>query len=89
MNTGSDRSASLVEALQALAGEMAKISSEAEANSGLQKLRQIRADYLGKEDDPGAIKAARKDAEALIAWLESRLEQLRLQLVSLFLSLVK
>jgi hypothetical protein len=75
-----DQNVSLVEALQALAAEMAKASTEAEAETGLKKLRQIRTQFLGKEDSPGAVNAARRDAEALIAWLEARLEQLRLQL---------
>lgn len=79
MITGTDRNASLVEELQALAAEMAKASSEAEAEAGLKKLRQIRTDFLGKENDPGVINAARRDAEALVAWLEARLEQLKLQ----------
>ena len=75
-----DKNVSLVEALQALAAEMAKVGSEAEADAGLKKLRQIRVDFLGKEKDAGAINAARRDAEALIAWLETRVEQLKLQL---------
>lgn len=75
-----DKNASLVEALQALAAEMAKASNEAEADAGLKKLRQIWADFLGKENDKGAVNAARRNAEALITWMESRLEQLKLQL---------
>ena len=80
MSSGSDRNVSLVEALQALAAEMAKAGTEAEAEAGLKKLRQIRRDFLGKENGSGAVNAARRDAEALIAWLEARLEQLKLQL---------
>ena len=80
MKTNIDRSASLVETLQALAAEMAKASTEAEADAGLKKLRQIRTDFLGKENDHGAVNAARRDAASLIAWLETRLEQLRQQL---------
>ena len=80
MKTNIDRSASLVETLQALAAEMAKASTEAEADAGLKKLRQIRTDFLGKENDHGTVNAARRDAASLIAWLETRLEQLRQQL---------
>lgn len=80
MSSGSDRNVSLVEALQALAAEMAKAGTEAEAEAGLKKLRQIRTDFLGKENGSGTVNAARRDAEALIAWLEARLEQLKLQL---------
>ena len=75
-----NQNASLVEVLQALAAEMAKASSEADAEVGLKQLRQIRADFLKQEDGNGEVNAARRNAEALIAWLEAKLEQLKLQL---------
>lgn len=75
-----NQNASLVEVLQALAAEMAKASSEADAEVGLKQLRQIRADFLKQEDGNGEVHAARRNAEALIAWLEAKLEQLKLQL---------
>ena len=75
-----NQNASLIEALQALAAKMAKAASEAEAEAGLKQLRQIRADFLGREKGESAVNAARRNAEALIAWLETRLEQLKLQL---------
>lgn len=75
-----NQNVSLVEALQALAAEMAKACSEAEAEAGLKRLRQIRTEYLGQENGDGAVNAARRNAESLIAWLETRLEQLRQQL---------
>ena len=75
-----NQNASLVEVLQALAAEMAKASSEADAEVGLKQLRQIRADFLKQEDGNGEVYAARRNAEALIAWLEAKLEQLKLQL---------
>ena len=78
MKKGADRSGSLVEVLQALAADMAKAESDAEAEAGLKRLRQIRTEFLGRET--GAVNAARRNAEALIAWLEARLEQLRQQL---------
>ena len=75
-----NQNASLVEVLQALAAEMAKASSEADAEVGLKQLRQIRADFLKQEDGNGEVHVARRNAEALIAWLEAKLEQLKLQL---------
>ena len=75
-----NQNVSLVEALQALAAEMAKACSEAEAEAGLKRLRQIRTEFLGQENGDGAVNAARRNAESLIAWLETRLEQLRQQL---------
>lgn len=75
-----NQNASLVEVLQALAAEMAKASSEADAEVGLKQLRQIRSDFLKQEDGNGEVHAARRNAEALIAWLEAKLEQLKLQL---------
>jgi hypothetical protein len=75
-----NQNVSLVEALQALAAEMAKACSEAEAEAGLKRLRQLRTEFLGQENGDGAVNAARRNAEALIAWLETRLERLKLQL---------
>lgn len=69
---------SLVEALQALCAKMSKAASELEAEEGLKELRAIRTGFLGGHND--AAEAARRDAEALIAWVELRLEQLRRQL---------
>ncbi len=71
--------ASLVEALQALAADMAKAESDADAERGLKRLQQIRADFLGRSRGPLA-KEARRNAEALIQWVEARLEQLHQQL---------
>ncbi len=75
-----NQNVSLVEALQALAAEMAKACSEAEAEAGLKRLRQIRTEFLGQENGDGAVNAARRNAESLIAWLETRLDRLKLQL---------
>ena len=72
--------ASLVEALQALAADMAKAESDADAERGLKRLQQIRADFLGGAPESPAAREARRKAEALVAWVEARLEQLRQQL---------
>lgn len=68
--------ASLVEALQRLTEDMAKAASEEDAEAGLKKLRQIRSAFLGSGASAGSAEAARRDAEALISWVEARLEQL-------------
>ena len=69
-NTG----ASLVEALQQLVADMTKAASVEEADEGLRRLKELRGVYL---DVPSGTPQTRKDAEALIAWVQSRLEQLR------------
>ena len=73
-----DPGASLVEALQSLVLDMSKASKESEVEEGLKRLKEIRGIHLGQ----GATDAlsVRKQAEALIAWVEQRLEQLRQQL---------
>lgn len=73
-----DPGASLVEALQSLVLDMSKASKDSEVEEGLKRLKEIRGIHLGA----GATDAqsARKQAEALIAWVEQRLEQLRQQL---------
>ena len=75
---GNADSSSLVEALRALVLEMSRIESDAEAVSGLKRLQAIRNSFLG----PGSAASVpgRRDAEALIAWVEARLGQLRQQL---------
>ena len=77
--SGKSRSASLVDALQALAAEMSKASTELEAEEGLKRLRHIQAEFL-KGSSPAGAAEARRNAEALVGWLEARLEQLRQQL---------
>ena len=77
--SGKARSASLVDALQALAEEMSKASTELEAEEGLKRLRHIQAEFL-KGSSPAGVAEARRNAEALVGWLEARLEQLRQQL---------
>ena len=77
--SGKARSASLVDALQALAVEMSKAGTELEAEEGLKRLRHIQAEYLDRASPAGAAEA-RRNAEALVSWLEARLEQLRQQL---------
>ena len=77
--SGKARSASLVDALQALAAEMSKASTELEAEEGLKRLRHIQAEFL-KGSSPAGAAEARRNAEALVGWLEARLEQLRQQL---------
>ena len=74
------RSDSLVDALQTLAAEMSRASTELEAEEGLKQLHQIQAEYLDRASPAGAPAEARRNAEALILWLEARLEQLRQQL---------
>ena len=78
--SGKTRSASLVDALQTLAAEMSRASTELEAEEGLKQLHQIQAEYLDRASPAGAPAEARRNAEALILWLEARLEQLRQQL---------
>lgn len=78
--SGKTRSDSLVDALQALAAEMSRASTELEAEEGLKQLHQIQAEYLDRASPAGAPAEARRNAEALILWLEARLEQLRQQL---------
>ena len=77
--SGKSRSASLVDALQALAAEMSKVGTELEAEEGLKRLRHIQAEFLEGSSPAGAAEA-RRNAEALVSWLEARLEQLRQQL---------
>lgn len=77
--SGKSRSASLVDALQALAAEMSKADTELEAEEGLKRLRHIQAEFLEGSSPAGAAEA-RRNAEALVSWLEARLEQLRQQL---------
>ena len=77
--SGKSRSASLVDALQALAAEMSRASTELEAEEGLKRLRHIQAEFLEGSSPAGAAEA-RRNAEALVSWLEARLEQLRQQL---------
>jgi hypothetical protein len=77
--SGKSRSASLVDALQALAAEMSKADTELEAEEGLKRLRHIQAGFL-KGSSPAGAAEARRNAEALVGWLEARLEQLRQQL---------
>lgn len=76
---GHSPDASLVEALQSLVADMSGASTDSEAAEGLKRLKQIRASFLGSSDN-GGVNAARRDAEALIAWVEQRLEQLHRQL---------
>ncbi len=78
--SGKTRGDSLVDALQALAAEMSRASTELEAEEGLKQLHQIQAEYLDRASPAGAPAEARRNAEALILWLEARLEQLRQQL---------
>lgn len=77
--SGKSRSASLVDALQALAAEMSKVGTELEAEEGLKRLRHIQTEFLEGSSPAGAAEA-RRNAEALVSWLEARLEQLRQQL---------
>lgn len=77
--SGKSRSASLVDALQALAAEMSKVGTELEAEEGLKRLRHIQAEFLEGSSPAGAAEA-RRNAEALVSWLEAWLEQLRQQL---------
>ncbi len=77
--SGKSRSASLVDALQALAAEMSKVGTELEAEEDLKRLRHIQAEFLEGSSPAGAAEA-RRNAEALVSWLEARLEQLRQQL---------
>ena len=79
-DSGTARSASLVDALQALAAEMSKASTELEAEEGLRRLHQIQGEYLDRSGPAGAAAETRRNAEALVRWLEARLEQLRQQL---------
>ena len=69
---------SLVEALQGLVNDMTRAATEADAQEGLKRLKELRIAFLGGAE--GDLKSARRDAEALIAWVEQRLEQLREQL---------
>ena len=69
---------SLVEALQSLVNDMTRAATEADAQEGLKRLKELRIAFLGGAE--GDLKSARRDAEALIAWVEQRLEQLREQL---------
>lgn len=69
---------SLVEALQGLVNDMTRAATEADAQEGLKRLKELRIAFLGGTE--GDLKSARRDAEALIAWVEQRLEQLREQL---------
>ena len=69
---------SLVEALQNLVNDMTRAATEADAQEGLKRLKELRIAFLGGAE--GDLKSARRDAEALIAWVEQRLEQLREQL---------
>lgn len=78
--SGKARSDSLVDALQTLAAEMSRASTELEAEEGLKQLHQIQAEYRDRASPAGAPAEARRNAEALILWLEARLEQLRQQL---------
>ena len=73
-----DPGASLVDALQNLVLDMTRASRDSEIEEGLKRLKEIRGIYMGK----GATDAlsARKQAEALIAWVEQQLEQMRQQL---------
>lgn len=75
-SAGKQQALSLVEALQSLVSEMAKVSTEAEALQGLHRLRELRVEFLSGE----GIQSVRRDAEALVSWVETRLEQLRKQL---------
>ncbi|MBR7010893.1 MAG: hypothetical protein IKI02_08305 [Oscillospiraceae bacterium] len=77
---GNADTSSLVDALQALVLEMSRIESDSEAVRGLKKLGMIRESFLGPGATAGDVAAARRDAEALIAWVEAKLEQLRQQL---------
>lgn len=77
---GNADTSSLVDALQALVLEMSRIESDSEAVRGLKKLGMIRENFLGPGATAGDVAAARRDAEALIAWVEAKLEQLRQQL---------
>ena len=73
-----DPGASLVEALQSLVLDMSKASKDSEVEEGLKRLKELRGIHLGAGVTDA--QSARKQAEALIAWVEQRLEQLRQQL---------
>ncbi len=77
-NNPTDPGASLVEALQSLVLEMSKASKDSEVEEGLKRLKELRGIHLG--EGVGAVQSAGREAEALIAWVEQRLEQLRRQL---------
>ena len=74
---GNADSTSLVDALQSLVMEMSKADNEAEAEAGLKKLNQIRSSFLGSGAAAGSTDSARRNAEAMIALVETRVEQLR------------
>lgn len=70
---------SLVEALQALAADMAGAETELDAKRGLDRLQQIKTVFLQETADH-SDDSFRRSSEALIAWMESRLIRLHRQL---------